>query len=61
MHRHPTTLYPEINYIQVFHQQKGGICGFHAYFNAKQFVRAILAKRRKDRLQMILDTNIITK
>ena len=47
-YRHPSTYYPEITYVEVFHQQKGGLCGFHSYFNAKCYVEAILAKTREE-------------
>eukprot|EP00347_Sterkiella_histriomuscorum_P012748 403367374 len=54
-------LLTEINHVTVFQQNRGGLCGFHAYHNSKCFIRAILAKDSKSRLTNVLSSQIITK
>ena len=42
--------YPEINHMQVFQQNKGGLCGFHSYYNSICLIKGILAQSNRERL-----------
>ena len=35
--------FPILNHLEVYQQHKGNLCGFHAYHNAKCFVKAIMS------------------
>lgn len=59
--RHPNEFFPEINHLNVYHQNKSGLCGFYAYHNAKCFLKAITAKNQTQRLTSLLDSQIISK
>ena len=47
---HPNVVCPEICHVPVFKQQRGAVCGYHMYYNAQMFAKAILAANRYEQL-----------
>ena len=47
---HGNNICPQIRHVPVLQQFRGGLCGFHMYYNAKCLVRAILADNKFDQL-----------
>ena len=59
--RLPNDFFPEIQHVPVYIQNRGGLCGFHSYFNSKCMIRAILAKTPREKLQHLVDSHSSTK
>ena len=47
---HPNTRHNMLRHLPVLQQFKSHLCGFHAYFNAKCLVAAILSKSQYDKM-----------
>lgn len=54
---HQNTASNQLRHLSVLQQQRGGLCGFHMYFNAKCLVRAILAQHKFTQLDELLKLN----
>lgn len=47
--------------MRVFHQNRGALCGFHSFYNAKCYVRALLAQNNADRSRELVNSTLMTK
>jgi hypothetical protein len=52
---HANALCAQIVHVPVLQQFRGGLCGFHMYYNAKCLLRAILADKKFEQLVEVLN------